>query len=305
MAKKKEDTKAKSKQVKEIKAVKATARTTTTVKDTVASTRIVKPSVAPAKQDTKAVLQRWHMVTGIVLAVQGLLIALFSSSKAVPIVVHYPALDTLATEANNQQVFGVAARALVDMPIAYLLSAGLLAMAVVYIASATIFRKQFESVLDRGVNTARWIAYGLGGALLLDAVYLLSGITDLLTLKLLAGAVIGACVAGLAVDLLGPNRPGLTRLLKVVAVVIGVLPWLAIAGILSATMMYDGTVPSYMYGVYASGFILYAAIGLALAMRWQGKGRWANTLYSEKMFLILGLVTATVLAWQIFAGALL
>jgi hypothetical protein len=145
----------------------------------------------------------------------------------------------------------------------------------------------------------------VGGLLLMDAVYLLSGINSLATLKLLDAALLGACAAALAVELLGPGRPGLSRLLKVMAVVGGVLPWLAIAGVLMATTMFDGKLPSYLYGVYTSGFILMVAIVLATSMRWQRRGRWANTLYSEKMFLLLGLATATVLAWQIFAGALL
>ncbi|HSX31648.1 MAG TPA: heliorhodopsin HeR [Candidatus Saccharimonadales bacterium] len=316
MAKKKEETKAKSKPAKQAKAAKSSATAPAVAKEAketkketvkesaVAPARTVKPAVT-TKQDVATVLQRWHMVVGVVLAVQGLLVALVSSSKAVPVILHYPAIDTLASEANKRQVLGVAGHQLFDIPIAYLLSAALLALAVIYIAAATNFRTQFEAVLSRGVNVARWTAYAVGGALLLDAVLLLSGVNDLFALKLLAASLVTACVAGLAVDLLGPGRPGLSKLLKVVSAVSGVVPWLAIAGILTATMLYDGTVPSYMYGVYASGFILYVATALAILFRWQGRGRFANALYSEKILLLLGLVTATVLTWQIFAGALL
>lgn len=288
MAKKKVETKAtpKTKKTEKAKTVKAAAT----------------PVVV---QDTHQVLQRWNLVAGVLLGLQAAAVALLGATKTVPVVLHYPALDTLATEANKQDVFGVAARQLFDMPIAYLIAAGLLAMALVHLAVATRFQLQFAAIVDRGINTARWLAYGVGGMLLLDAVYLLSGITDVITLKLLGAALIGACVSALAVELLGPGRKGLSRLLKVAALVGGLLPWLAIAYVMAGAMLYDGNVPSYMYGVYASGFILFVAVGLALYFRWLRRGRWANTLYSEKMFLILGVVTATVLSWQLFAGALL
>ncbi|HSX29120.1 MAG TPA: heliorhodopsin HeR [Candidatus Saccharimonadales bacterium] len=319
MAKKKEETKAKkskSAQGAKTKAVTtnaSAAKTATKVStDTeksakpVASTtvRTVK-AAAPKPQDTNAVLQRWHMVAGAFLGLQGLLIALLGKSASVPVVMHYPALDTLASEANKHDVYGVAGRQLFDMPIAYVVSAALLAAAVIYIAAATNFRAQFEAKMNRGVNVVRWLVYAIGGAVLLDAVYLLSGINDFLALKLLAGVFVGACAAGLAVDLLGAERRGLGRLLKLMALVGGLLPWVALIGGLVATLLYDGNLPGYMYGVYASGFILSVAIGLALLFRWRQRGRFASTLYSEKMFLLLGLATGSVLAWQIFAGALL
>ena len=300
MAKKKEDTKAKSKPKKSATPAAVKATNVTDKKVTKSAS-----SVAKKPQDTKQVLQRWNLVGGIVLALQAVAIALLGKGDSVPVVMHYPAVDTLASEAAGSQVIGAASRTLFDMPIAYLLAAGLLAMAIVHLLAATQLRLRFESMLDRGVNVARWIAYGVGGVLLLDAVYLLSGINDVVALKMLGSVLFGACLVALSVELLGPGRPGLSRLLKVMTVVGVVLPWLVIAGVLVASMMYDGTVPSYMYGVYASGFILFVAIVLATSFRWQQRGRWANQLYSEKMFLLLGLATATVLSWQIFAGALL
>lgn len=284
-----------------------TKATATSQKTKVNKTTAKQTAATPINraQDTHQVLQRWNLIAGVAFGLQAVVIAILGSSKTVPVVVQYPALDTLATEVNKHDVLAVASRQLFDMPLAYLLAAGLLAMAIVHLAIATRFQRQFEAVLDRGVNTARWIAYGIGGMLLLDAVYLLSGITDLLTLKLLGAALFGACIAALAVELLGPERKGLSRLLKVAAVVGGLLPWLALACTAGAALLYDGKLPGYMYGVYASGLILFVAIGLAAYFRWQRRGRWANTLYSEKMFIILGLATATVMAWQLFVGALL
>jgi hypothetical protein len=139
MAKKKVETKAKPKTEKTVQ------------------TKVTAQPVA-AKQDTGKVLRKWNLILAGVFALQAVLIAALSNAKAVPIVVHYPAVDTLATEANKHEVLAVASRQLFDMPIAYLLAAGLLVFAVIHLLAATRFQKQYQAVVDRGVNTARWLA---------------------------------------------------------------------------------------------------------------------------------------------------
>lgn len=298
MAKKKVETRAKQTSAK---AAEKTARTVTK------AVKEVKEKALPAATlgRTHAALRTWNLIFAGIYAVQAALIAVLGKGTAVPVTVQYPALDTLATDANGHEIFAAASRTLFDIPIAYLLAAGLLVFALVHLLAATRYRLQFESVVDRGVGTSRWLAFGIGGALLMDAVYLLSGVTDMVKLILLAVSLLGACIAGLAVELLGPNRNGLSRLLKVAALVGGALPWLMLIGMTVGSYVFDGKVPPYLYGVYASTFILAFGIGLASWMRWQRRGRWGNTLYSEKMFMLLGLAAATVLVWQIFAGVLL
>jgi hypothetical protein len=44
---------------------------------------------------------------------------------------------------------------------------------------------------------------------------------------------------------------------------------------------------------------------LATHFRIRSKGRWADGYYTEGAFMTLGFVAMSVVAWQIFAGALL
>jgi hypothetical protein len=68
--------------------------------------------------------------------------------------------------------------------------------------------------------------------------------------------------------------------------------------------MYGAQLPLYMYFLYAVVTLLLVAVGAAAHMRNMKRGKWADTAYAEKMFMILAFLTAVLPALQIFAGAL-
>lgn len=124
-----------------------------------------------------------------------------------------------------------------------------------------------------------------------------------LDLWLIFGMVVMAGASAMAVELLGPGR-NLRRLLAAVAVFGAVLPWLVFAGAMVAGGMFNGSLPNFLYYIYGSMFLLTVAVGLASYFRIKQRGKWADTVYAERMYMLLGFVAVSVLAWQIFAGAL-
>jgi len=82
------------------------------------------------------------------------------------------------------------------------------------------------------------------------------------------------------------------------------MPWAVLAlGALGA-MLWNGHIPGNVYMMYATTLVLFGCWVLASHFRIIGRGRWTDVLYAEKMYMFLSLAVATVLAWQIFAGAL-
>ena len=112
-----------------------------------------------------------------------------------------------------------------------------------------------------------------------------------------------AALLAASVELLGEGRH-LRRLLAVGALLAVFLPWLIFVRTSASVFMYGGSLPSYLYFVYASVTLLLVAFGLGLYFRIKGRGKWADTMYTEKMFMGLSFIAATILALQIFAGAL-
>ncbi len=64
-------------------------------------------------------------------------------------------------------------------------------------------------------------------------------------------------------------------------------------------------VPTFVYGIIISLFLLFNSFALNMALQYAKVGRWRSYLFGEKGYLILSLVAKSLLAWQIFANTLI
>lgn len=247
--------------------------------------------------------RKWNLWLGIVLVAEAVAVLASGGPKAVELTTQYLAKDGLASEAAGSGVFSAATRHLVDINISWIVAGFLVVFAAGFLLAATVWQKKYEAWLARGVNKLRWAMLGIGGGMAVATVALLSGATDVVVLLLISGIVALACAFAAALELLGPGRR-LSRLLAAGAVTGLVLPWLFFAVTVAGALKYGGSVPPYLYFVYAVVTLWFVAIGLATHFRVTQKGKWADTSYTEKMFMGLGFGVATVLALQISAGAL-
>lgn len=257
----------------------------------------------PKKRDEKRSLWLWNIRLAAVLVLLAIAIIWVGSSASVPLTTQYMAKDALATEAAGQEVLAPAIRHLWDVQVSWLVAKFLVVFAVAYLLAATVLRKRYEAWLERGVNNLRWVALGLGGGSVMATIAMLSGVSDISTLSLLFGSVVLAALLGGAAELLGTGRR-LRRLLGLGALVGVLLPWSVLMRTGIGGIMFDGSLPDYLYYVYAVMTLLIVGIVLAVYLRITQRGRWANTFYAERMFIFLGFLASVVLALQVFSGVL-
>lgn len=257
------------------------------------------------KKPVKDNLRAWNIRFGIVLIAEAVAVVVAGSSKTVELTNQFLAKDALATEAagTGTDVLATATRHITDVRLSWIVAGFLLLFAATFLIAATVWRRQYEAWLERGVNRLRWVALGLGGGAIVTAVAMLSGVTDVSTLSLVFGSVVLAAIFALAVELIGGGRR-LRRLLAAGAILGIFLPWLIFVCSVSSVIMHGGNLPAYLYYVYSSVTLLLIAFGLATYFRIKQRGKWSDTFYTEKMFMILGFAASTILALQIFSGAL-
>jgi hypothetical protein len=226
------------------------------------------------------------------------------NSHNIEITTQYLAKDALATEAaHGQTVWAAATRHLVDIRLSWVVAKSLLIFGMVFLLAATLLRNKYEAWLTGGVNKLRWLGLGLGGGVVVYTVADLSGVSDVSTLCLIYASVLLSALLAASIELLGAGRR-LLRLLTAGALLDVFVPWLIFVRTVGAVPMWDGSLPAYMYYLYASLTLILVAIGLAAYLRVVKKGRWADSLYTERMFMGLMFVFAVLPAVQIFAGAL-
>jgi hypothetical protein len=257
----------------------------------------------PVKDD-KSVLRKWHLYLGGVLVAEAAAVVVAGASKTVELTTQYLSKDALATEAaGGSEVLATATRHLADVPLSWMVAAFLVVFGASFLLLATVWRKYYEAWLERGVNKARWVAYGVGTGLMAVTVAMLSGITDLGYLILIFASLAALGSISTIVELIGPGRH-LRKYVIITALGAAALPVVAIGLTLKGVLLYGGSLPMYVYFVYASMFLAVVAFALGCILRLRRRGRWMDTFYTERAFMLLGFGAATVLALQIFAGAL-
>lgn len=191
------------------------------------------------------------------------------------------------------------------LPIGPAVAAFLALAAVDHLAvAAPRISRWYEHNLRRERNLVRWAEYSLSASLMLVLIAMLAGVADgvaLLGIFTLSAAMIGF---GLLMETVNPTRERPNWTPYAFGAIAGAVPWVAIALVLAAAEA-DGDVPGFVYGIFASLFVLYNAFAVNQWLQYRRIGPWRDYAYGEGAYLVLSLVAKSLLAWQIFSATLM
>lgn len=249
-------------------------------------------------------LHRWNRRLAIVHAIEGVLIFLFAAAYSVPVIINYLAVDPINSSAVGHAVLSAATRQLFNVSIPGLIAIFFLVAALAHGLLATVYRKRYETELSQGINTVRWLEYAMSAGLMVVIIGLLSGVYDFATLIAIFSFMVIMCLLGLVTELTSkashPNWPAYWS-----GAVAGFVPWLIMAlYVFNATYYGAAHIPAYIYWIYVTMFVCTVGFALNMYLHYKKRGKWANYAYTERCFMVLSLVTKTLLAWQIFVGIL-
>ncbi len=287
-------------------------------KSPVKSTAKKAPAVAVKASDKKSksaktpltIMQklfRWNLWLAGLHALQAVaIIALTKTGLGIqPVTTNYLTLDTLASTAEKP-VLVAATRHLFDVRLSWLIAAFFIMSAIAHLLIATRYRKTYESNLAKGINKARWIEYSLSASTMMVAIGFLVGIFDISTLLLMFAltAVMNLCGLVMEVSNQGKDKPN--WLSYIVGCIAGIVPWIVFVIYLWGANQYSegGGAPTFVYFILASIFLMFNSFAYVMYKQYTKKGIWADYLYGERVYMILSLVAKSLLAWQVFAGAL-
>lgn len=255
-------------------------------------------------------LRKWNLRLSALFAAQAIAIVIIGTVMSYPVTTQYLAVDVLASEATGGQTLATASRHLFDIRLGWVIAAFLGAFAAAHLAVATVYRKRYEQRMQLGMNDARWGALGVGGGLLLVATGLISGISSMILLVAMLVFTVMGCLALLAAEEMvrrsGNKKEGLLSHLVCAVGMAGVVaPLVILVNAAGGTLLFDGELPGFVWGVYATILVVFGLIFWLSHHRFVHQGRWADTHRTERAYMLLGLLGASAVAWQMFAGALL
>jgi hypothetical protein len=86
----------------------------------------------------------------------------------------------------------------------------------------------------------------------------------------------------------------------------GSVPWIAVVvNIVSPKGPSEATTPGFVYGIVISLFLLFNCFAIVQYKQYKAQGKWTNYVYGERVYITLSFVAKSLLAWQVFTGALI
>jgi hypothetical protein len=242
-------------------------------------------------------LRAWNVAVGLTHLVQAVLILALSNDFAIPVVADVQT-GPPGTALTLEKTF-------FDLNYSYAIAAFLLLAAADHLLMASPFAiGWYERNLLRRINSARWIEYSVSASVMIVLIAMLTGITNLYALIAIFGVNASMILFGWLMERVNQDREVVTWWPFAFGCIAGAVPWICItiAIVVSST---DGDgVPGFVYGIFVSLFVLFNCFAINQWLQYRRRGRFADYLYGEKVYLVLSLVAKSALAWQVFAGTL-
>ena len=171
------------------------------------------------------------------------------------------------------------------------------------VASPRMF-SNYTDGLAHHINKYRWIEYSLSSSIMIIVILQLNGTADYIALLAIFGVNVCMILFGWLQERY--TTPGDGDMLPFwFGCFAGAIPWIATAiNVASPKGPAESTTPGFVYGIIISLFILFNCFAIVQWKQYKAQGKWADYLYGERTYIILSFVAKSMLAWQVFAGAL-
>lgn len=226
-----------------------------------ATSNIVKNEVKGAgtkQMVTLAKLKNFNFFAAAINVVFAILSATLLSNKAVEFYLPYSTKDELAS--TQTTVLGPVYQVVATFELRYLLVVIFGLGAVFALLSATVLRARYEAGISSKAPAVRWIFMGIISALSLEFASLLGGVTDIVTLKLIAGLVLLSAILAWVSE--KQITSGVKNLVPFyVGLLAGAMAWIPLlVGLVGTSINGMQAFEFYVYGVAVVLFIGFASL---------------------------------------------
>lgn len=229
---------------------------------------------------------------------QGILILILSKTFTLPISGSYLAFDKVSQSLVPTGKF------LFDLSLPALIAIFFFLSAAAHFVIATVYNKDYNKDLKKGINKARWIEYALSASIMMVAISLLVGIYDLMSLVMIFTLTGIMNLMGLVMEIHNQTTKKTNWLSYWIGCLAGLVPWLAVAFYMWLGAANGSAAPTFVYWIFVSIFIFFNCFAVNMVLQYKKIGPWKDYLYGERAYIILSLVAKSLLAWQVFAGTL-
>jgi hypothetical protein len=251
---------------------------------------------SPDERDRLDRLRRLNLIATVFFAAQVIVLLLISEPAKLPVI------GSFLTDAPGSGQYG--SKVLFDLRIDIMVALFLALAAIDHFAVGSFARRWYEKNIVRGINPARWWEYSISASIMVVLIAMLAGVSDAVALLAIFGVNASMILFGLVMERANLDREQVDWAPFVYGCIAGAVPWVAIAIQLVLAQSEGDGVPGFVYGIFISLFVLFNGFAVNMWLAYRGNGRWKDPLFVERVYIILSFVAKTVLAWQVYQGAL-
>lgn len=235
---------------------------------------------------------------GFLHLVQGIVILIISKNFTLPISGNYLSFDHVS------QSLVPTTKVLFDLSLPMLIAVFFFLSAAAHFIIATVYNKQYNKQLSRGMNIVRWIEYSISASIMMVTISLLVGIYDAMSLITIFSLTAFMNLMGLVMEVHNQTTKKTNWLSFWLGSVAGIVPWIVVAFYMWLGADNGSSAPAFVYWIFVSIFLFFNCFAINMVLQYKKIGKWKDYLYGERAYIILSLVAKSLLAWQVFAGTL-
>ncbi|MFC2064305.1 heliorhodopsin HeR [Chloroflexota bacterium] len=243
-------------------------------------------------------LKRFNLTMGFLHLIQGLVMLAFSNDTTYPIFSSFLKFntDTFSLVPDPKLIY--------ELRFGPAVAAFLLISSVAHFYLAGLGYQKYVKNLEKGMNPIRFVEYALSSSLMIVLIGMLSGLWDLGIIILIFGLNAMMNLFGIMMELHNQNTEKTNWTSFIFGSIAGIIPWIVIFIFFFGSVSGDAKPPAFVYVINPTLFVFFNIFAINMVLQYKKVGPWKDYLFGERVYIILSLVSKSVLAWLIFAGTL-
>ncbi len=244
-------------------------------------------------------LTRFNLIMGFLHLLQGILMILLSNDTTYPIFTNFLGFNADTFSLRPE------AKLLYELRFGPAVAAFLLISAVAHFYLATVGNKKYIENLKMKMNPTRFYEYALSSSLMIVLIGMLSGLWDLGAIILIFGLNAMMNLFGIMMEYHNQKTEQTNWTSFIFGSIAGIIPWIVIfIYFIGSVNSGDAKPPDFVYIINPTLFVFFNIFAINMVLQYKKVGPWKDYLFGERAYIILSLVSKSILAWIIFAGTL-
>ncbi|HUT79933.1 MAG TPA: heliorhodopsin HeR [Candidatus Bathyarchaeia archaeon] len=158
--------------------------------------------------------------------------------------------------------------------------------------------------LEKGINYFRWFEYALSSSIMIVLIAMNFGVLNLAALISVVALNAAMNLMGLMMEIHNQDSEKTKWIAFYIGIFLGIIPWILIAIYIAGIGGDVSNAPWFVWAILGGYFFFFNTFPINMFLQYKRVGKWANYLYGERWYIILSLVSKSLLAWLVFAGTL-